>query len=78
MSQIPDMQLVILSGSSEGDTRAIVDISRPLPLLKILREMPLVKSVVEQKNNIKVALKTEPAINIGLEATALIETTEVV
>ena len=72
------MRLVLTGGSSDGEATVTADIEQPLPLLKILREMPLVKSVVEQKNNIKVALKTEPATNIGLEATALKETTEVV
>ena len=65
LHQPPDIQLVGLYGSwddksSEAKNIAVVDVSQPIPLLRLLKEMPPVKSVVQQEKKIGLVLKTEP------------------
>jgi len=60
----PDIQLVGLYGSwddkrSEAKNIAVIDVSQPIRLLKLLKEMPPIKSVVEQEKKIGIVLKTE-------------------
>jgi len=55
--QVPNLQLFGSGGSSDGKTWVRVKTSEPLPLLKILKEMPPVKDAVEQGKDIIVVLK---------------------
>ncbi len=58
--QVPNIQLVATGGFSDREavkTVYIIEIRQPLPLVKILREMPAVKSAVKRKRHIMVALK---------------------
>ena len=65
LHQPPDMLFVGLYGSSddggsEAKNIAVVDVSQPIPLLKLLKEISSIERVVEQEENIGLVLKTEP------------------
>ena len=58
LRKVPDIELKSIDGFVEGKTTAIISIAEPLPLIRTIKEIPLVDIVVEQENNIKVGLKT--------------------
>ena len=63
--EVPNLRLVSVGGSAAGDTKIVVIIDKPLPLVSILREMPPVKSVGKKGENIQVALAARPSTTIG-------------
>ncbi|MFC1892488.1 hypothetical protein ACFLYR_00390 [Chloroflexota bacterium] len=59
--EVPDLGLVSVGGSATGETAIVVVADKPLPLLSILKQMPLIKGVVKKENNIQVALEARQA-----------------
>ncbi|MFH0914237.1 MAG: hypothetical protein V1849_02990 [Chloroflexota bacterium] len=61
LRQIPQLRLVARGGSTGGRVWVEVEVSKPFPLVKALRDMPLIKEVIGYKDNIIVALKPRPS-----------------
>ncbi len=60
LRDVPDLHLVSIGGASDGGASVIIVINQPLPILSILKQMPLVKDVVKQEKNIQLMLKETP------------------
>ena len=56
LSQIPNLQVLLVDGSGEEQRKVTVFVSKPLPLLRILKEMSPVKGAVEHDKCIQVIL----------------------
>jgi hypothetical protein len=59
LSQVPDLQLVLISGSVAEGTEIIVSTESPIPLLDILRDMPPVAQVTKKGKATQITLKVE-------------------
>ncbi|MFC1988280.1 hypothetical protein ACFLVJ_00360 [Chloroflexota bacterium] len=59
LDQVHDLHLVMLYGSVVKGNTIVVSARKPLPLIKILREMPPVNQVKKVGNQIRVILKGE-------------------
>jgi hypothetical protein len=59
LSQVPDLQLVLISGSIAEGTEIIVSTESPIPLLDILRDMPPVAQVAKKGKTTQITLKAE-------------------
>jgi hypothetical protein len=58
LSQIPDLRLVLISGSIAEGTEIVVSAESPIPLLDILSEIPPVDQVTTKGKTIQITLKT--------------------
>ena len=56
LREVPDLQLLSVGGSTDGGTRIVVVVDKPLRLASILSEMPLAKYVVKREKNIQVVI----------------------
>ncbi|MAE10798.1 MAG: hypothetical protein QGI51_02615 [Dehalococcoidales bacterium] len=59
LSQVEDLRIVMLSGSTDGGTTSTVTAEKAIPLTDILGDMPPVSQVDKMGNGIQVALKGE-------------------
>jgi hypothetical protein len=59
LSQVPDLQLVLISGSVAENTEIVVSTENPIPLLDILRDMPPVAQVTKKGKATQITLKVE-------------------
>ncbi|MFC1667620.1 hypothetical protein ACFL0P_07190 [Candidatus Omnitrophota bacterium] len=59
LCQVPDLRLVLLSGSADKGTTIVVSAEKPIPLIDILREMPPVNQVNNIGSEIQIMLKAE-------------------
>ncbi|MBU2535959.1 MAG: hypothetical protein ABIK32_07420 [Chloroflexota bacterium] len=57
LTQVPDLHLISNGGSSDGSNWLEIELNKPMPLVSILKQMPLVRQVAAHGNNILVALK---------------------
>ncbi len=60
--EVPELGLVSVGGSADGDTAIVLVADKPLPLLSILKQMPLIKNVAKKQKNIRVALEARQAV----------------
>ncbi len=61
LRKAPYISLVSAGGSATGNTTILVVIDKPLPILSVLREIPLVETVTRKGERICIALRsTEP------------------
>jgi hypothetical protein len=51
LNSCPELQVLALGGSAEGPTRIFVKLEKAIPLAEMIRGMPMVKVVVEQRQN---------------------------
>ena len=54
---VPDLKVVSVGGSAQGTNTITVALNQPLPLISLLREMPLVEDAVSWGESIRVTLK---------------------
>ena len=54
---MPGLEISMTDDSSKDKVKIVAFASRPIPLLNILQQMSLVKSAVEEDNNIQVVLQ---------------------
>jgi len=59
LSQVPELQLVLIGGSVAEGTEIVVSAENPIPLLDILRDMPLVAQVTKKGKTAQITLKAE-------------------
>ena len=57
--QVQDLHLVLVGGSMDEGTRIVVEARKPIPLVSILREMPLIEQVAKKDNEIQISLKAK-------------------
>jgi len=57
VQEIPELRLLLTGGSAEEGNKIVVSAEQPLPLEKILSEMPLVAGVTKKGKDILVTLK---------------------
>jgi len=57
LSQVENLRLVLVGGSVDKGSRIVVSAEEPIPLLSILREIPIVEDVVRKGGEIQVTLK---------------------
>jgi chemotaxis protein histidine kinase CheA len=59
LSQVENLRLILVGGSVDRGSRIIVSAEEPVPLLSILREMPVVEQVDRKGAEIQVRLKAK-------------------
>ena len=59
LSQVPELQLVLIGGSVAEGTEIVVSAESPIPLLDILRDMPPVAQVTKKGKTAQITLKAE-------------------
>ena len=59
LRQIQNLRLVLFGGSVEEGIQFVVSAEEPTPLIKILKEMPLVEEAVGKGKEIQVVLKAK-------------------
>jgi len=59
LRQVQDLQVVLVSGSMDEGTRVVVSVRKPVPLVSVVGEMPLVEQAVKKGKEIQVSLKTQ-------------------
>jgi flagellar biosynthesis GTPase FlhF len=59
LRQVENLRLVLVGGSVDMGNRIVVSAEEPIPLLRILRELPIVEQVVGKGSEIQVTLKAE-------------------
>ena len=59
LRQIQNLRLVLFGGSVEEGIQFVVSAEEPTPLIKILKEMPLVEEAVGKDKEIQVVLKAK-------------------
>ena len=59
LSQIQNLHLVLVGGSVEEGNKIVVSTEKPIPLVNVLREIPLVEQVVKRGKEIQVTLKAK-------------------
>ncbi|TET26991.1 MAG: hypothetical protein E3J67_00270 [Dehalococcoidia bacterium] len=59
LSQVPDLRLVLVSGSVDEGMRIAVSAGKPMSLVDILRKMPLVAQADKKDKEIQLSLKAE-------------------
>jgi vacuolar-type H+-ATPase subunit H len=57
LRKVPNIELESLGSFAQGKITATINIAEPVPLIGIIKEMPLVESVVEHGDSINVVLK---------------------
>jgi len=60
--KIPHLRLIAKGGSADGEIWANVELDEPLHIVKLLKEIPTVKTVFGHKDRIIVSLESKPAI----------------
>ena len=59
LCQAQDLRLVLVGGSVDEGSKIVVSAGKPIPLIDVLKEMPLVEQVVKKGKKIQITLKTE-------------------
>ena len=59
LRQVENLRLVLVGGSVDEGNKIVVSAEKPIPLLRILGEMPAVEQVVRKGDKIQVTLKAE-------------------
>jgi chemotaxis protein histidine kinase CheA len=59
LRQVENLRLVLVGGSVDRGNKIVVSAEEPIPLLRILGEMPAVEQVVSKGSEIQVTLKAE-------------------
>jgi F0F1-type ATP synthase membrane subunit b/b' len=59
LRQVPDLELASIGFSENGTTLATLVLAKPLPLVRVLEEIPTVESVAAQGNNVQLVLIRE-------------------
>ena len=59
LHQVQNLHLVLVGSSVEEGTKVVISAEKPIPLISILREMPLVEQVVKLGKEIQVTLKAK-------------------
>jgi hypothetical protein len=59
LRQVQNLRLVLLGGSIEEGSKIIVAAEKPIPLVRVLREIPLVEQVVKTDKEIQITLKVK-------------------
>ncbi|MFC2047306.1 hypothetical protein ACFLTK_03430, partial [Chloroflexota bacterium] len=59
LQQVQDLRIELVCGSVDKSTEIIVKATKPIPVMDILREMPLVEHVVNRDKKIQITLKAE-------------------
>ena len=59
LREVPDLRLAMVGGSVDEGTTIVVFTEKPLPLVKLLKEMPPVEQVIEEDKRIQVKLRAE-------------------
>ena len=59
LRQVENLHLVLVGGSVDEGNRIVVSAEEPIPLLRILKEMPAVEQVVRKSGKTQVTLKTK-------------------
>ncbi len=59
LRQVENLRLVLVGGSVDEGNRIVVSAEEPIPLLRILKEMPAVEQVVRKSGKTQVTLKTK-------------------
>jgi hypothetical protein len=59
LRQVENLRLVLVGGSVDEGNRIVVSAEEPIPLLRILGEMPAVEQVAKKGSEIQVTLKTK-------------------
>ncbi len=57
LSKVPGLEISMADDSAKDKVKIVAFASKPMPLLNILQQMSLVKSAVEEDNNIQVVLQ---------------------
>ena len=57
LRQVEDLRVVLISGSLEEGTKFVVSVGKPIPLVSIIKKIPLVEQVVKKGKEIQVTLK---------------------
>lgn len=57
LRRVPNVELTSLGSCVQEITMVTIAISKPIPLISILKEMPIVDEVIEQDNSMNVVLK---------------------
>ena len=57
LRRVPNVKLTSLGSCVQEITMVTITIAKPIPLISILKEMPIVDEVIEQDNSMKVVLK---------------------
>ena len=60
--KIPHLRLIAKGGSADGETWANVELDEPLCIVKLLKEIPTVKTVFGHKDRVIVSLENKQAI----------------
>ena len=61
LRQVQNLRLVLIGGSVEEGAKIVVSVEKPMPLVNLLRKMPLVEQVVGKGKKIQVTLKAKMA-----------------
>jgi len=59
LSQAPQLKLIGRGGSDDGTPWIRLELGKPLPLVKLLKKMPMVKDVFAIKDSVYVLLNNE-------------------
>ncbi len=59
LRQVENLRLVLVGGSVDEGNKIVISAEKPIPLLRILGEMPAVEQVVRKGDKIQVTLKAE-------------------
>ena len=59
LHQIQDLRVVLISGSVDKGTKVVVSARKPVPLVSVVSEMPLVEQVVKKGEKIQISLRAK-------------------
>ena len=59
LRQVQNLRLVLIGGSVEEGSEIVVSAEKPVSLISVLREIPLVERVVKKDKEIQVTLKAK-------------------
>ena len=62
LAQVPHLRLIDTGSSSNGGAWFLTELPQPIPMLKLLKEIPLVKEAACYKNDIGIALRGKERI----------------
>lgn len=61
LRRIPDLRMLSIGGSRDRGTRIVVQLERPIPVVRILKNLPPVQLAAKDKQGIRMVLKASEA-----------------